>query len=83
VTKVEAPWGRIIDAQQIADALKRVPTPKLVAVVHAETSTGALTPVEENLQADARGWRAFSARHGHVAGRLSGPDRRRAGGRRL
>ena len=46
VTKVEAPWGQIIEAQQMADALKgrRV---KLVAVVHAETSTGALTPVEE------------------------------------
>ncbi len=47
VTKVEAPWGRIIEAQQIADALKKVSKPKLVAVVHAETSTGALTPIEE------------------------------------
>jgi len=47
VTKVEAPWGRIIENQQVADALKQVPRPKLVAVVHAETSTGALTPVEE------------------------------------
>ena len=47
VTRVEAPWGRIIEARQIADALKKVPKPKLVAVVHAETSTGALTPVEE------------------------------------
>jgi alanine-glyoxylate transaminase/serine-glyoxylate transaminase/serine-pyruvate transaminase len=46
VTKVEAPWGRIIEAQQIADALKGR-KPKFVAVVHAETSTGALTPVEE------------------------------------
>ena len=47
VRKVEAPWGRIIDARQIADALETVSHPKLVAVVHAETSTGALTPVEE------------------------------------
>ncbi|HKS36534.1 MAG TPA: alanine--glyoxylate aminotransferase family protein [Verrucomicrobiae bacterium] len=47
VTKVEAPWGRIIESQQIADALKTVSRPKLVAIVHAETSTGALTPVEE------------------------------------
>src|SRR6266571_3216337 len=47
VTKVEAPWGRIIEPQQIADALKKVSRPKLVALVHAETSTGALTPVEE------------------------------------
>src|SRR5437879_570458 len=47
VTKVEAPWGRIIESQQIADALRKVSRPKLVAIVHAETSTGALTPVEE------------------------------------
>src|SRR6267142_6997179 len=47
VTRVEAPWGRIIEPQQIAEALKRVSKPKLVAIVHAETSTGALTPVEE------------------------------------
>lgn len=47
VTKVEAPWGRAIEPRQIADALKKVVKPKLVAIVHAETSTGALTPVEE------------------------------------
>src|SRR6266542_1333222 len=47
VTKVEAHWGRIIEPQQIADALKKVSRPKLVAIVHAETSTGALTPVTE------------------------------------
>src|SRR5687768_16629911 len=46
VTKVEAPWGRIIEPSQIAQAIKGK-KPKLVAVVHAETSTGALTPVEE------------------------------------
>src|SRR6266498_3867225 len=45
VTKVEAPWGRIIEPAQIAEAL-RGRRPKLVAIVHAETSTGALTPVE-------------------------------------
>jgi len=44
--KVEAPWGRIIRPEQIANAL-RTCQPKLVAIVHAETSTGALTPVEE------------------------------------
>jgi alanine-glyoxylate transaminase/serine-glyoxylate transaminase/serine-pyruvate transaminase len=46
VVKVEAPWGRIIEPKQIAEAL-RGHRPKFVAVVHAETSTGALTPVEE------------------------------------
>src|SRR6185369_7415107 len=45
VVKVEAPWGQIIEPKQIADALKTC-KPKLVAIVHAETSTGALTPVE-------------------------------------
>src|SRR3954452_17618894 len=46
VTKVEAPWGNIIEASAVAEALKNR-KPKLVAIVHAETSTGALTPVEE------------------------------------
>jgi alanine-glyoxylate transaminase/serine-glyoxylate transaminase/serine-pyruvate transaminase len=47
VTKVEAPWGQIIEAEQVAAALKKSAKPKMVAIVHAETSTGALTPVEE------------------------------------
>jgi alanine-glyoxylate transaminase / serine-glyoxylate transaminase / serine-pyruvate transaminase len=46
VTKVEAPWGKIIEAAQVADAVK-ARKPKLVAIVHAETSTGALTPIDE------------------------------------
>ena len=46
VTKIEAPWGRIIEPSQMAEAVK-ARKPKLVAIVHAETSTGALTPVEE------------------------------------
>ncbi len=46
VTKVEAPWGRIIEASQVAEVVEGR-KPKLVAIVHAETSTGALTPVEE------------------------------------
>jgi alanine-glyoxylate transaminase/serine-glyoxylate transaminase/serine-pyruvate transaminase len=46
VTKVEAPWGRIIEPRQVAEALTGR-KPKLVGIVHAETSTGALTPVEE------------------------------------
>jgi alanine-glyoxylate transaminase/serine-glyoxylate transaminase/serine-pyruvate transaminase len=49
VTKVESPWGRIIEPGQVAEVLKTFKgrPPKLVAVVHAETSTGALTPVDE------------------------------------
>jgi alanine-glyoxylate transaminase/serine-glyoxylate transaminase/serine-pyruvate transaminase len=41
-----SPLGRIIEASQVAEAMKGR-KPKLVAIVHAETSTGALTPVEE------------------------------------
>ena len=46
VHRVEAPWGEIIRPAQVRQALKDI-QPKLVAVVHAETSTGALTPLEE------------------------------------
>jgi alanine-glyoxylate transaminase/serine-glyoxylate transaminase/serine-pyruvate transaminase len=47
VTKVESAWGTIITPEQIAEVLKQVSKPKFVAIVHAETSTGALTSVEE------------------------------------
>lgn len=46
VTPVNAEWGDIIKPEQIADACKKL-SPKLVAVVHAETSTGVLQPLEE------------------------------------
>ena len=46
VVKVESEWGKIIEPDQVANALKNR-SPKMVAIVHAETSTGALTPVEE------------------------------------
>ncbi len=45
--KVEAPWGRIVDAADVARALKSCTRPKLVAVVHAETSTGVLQPLDD------------------------------------
>ncbi len=47
VTRVDAPWGQIIEPAQIREALTRVPRPKFIAIVHAETSTGALTPPVE------------------------------------
>ncbi|MCB0669423.1 MAG: alanine--glyoxylate aminotransferase family protein [Saprospiraceae bacterium] len=46
VTTVESPWGQPIDAQQVKIALENN-APKLVAIVHAETSTGVLQPLEE------------------------------------
>lgn len=46
VMKVEAPWGEIIRPEQVKEAVAGK-SPKLIALVHAETSTGALTPAEE------------------------------------
>ena len=39
---VEAPWGEPIDASKIEAALKSSSSPRAVALVHAETSTGVL-----------------------------------------
>jgi alanine-glyoxylate transaminase/serine-glyoxylate transaminase/serine-pyruvate transaminase len=47
VHKVEAEWGRIIEPDAVAKALMAARKPKLVAIVHAETSTGAHQPIEE------------------------------------
>lgn len=44
---VEAAWGRIIEPEAVAKALATTPKPKLVAIVHAETSTGVWQPLEE------------------------------------
>ena len=44
--KVEAPWGEPIDPEQVKAALTTC-NPKLIAIVHAETSTGVLQPLEE------------------------------------
>jgi alanine-glyoxylate transaminase/serine-glyoxylate transaminase/serine-pyruvate transaminase len=46
VHAIEAPWGDIIPRSEIANALDAHPKAKLVAIVHAETSTGALQPLE-------------------------------------
>ncbi len=43
---VEAPWGRIIEPDDIRLALARSGPVKAVALVHAETSTGARQPLE-------------------------------------
>ncbi|MEZ4828457.1 MAG: alanine--glyoxylate aminotransferase family protein [Bacteroidia bacterium] len=46
VIRVEAPWGEAISPAQVKAALENC-KPKLVAIVHAETSTGVLQPLEE------------------------------------
>jgi alanine-glyoxylate transaminase / serine-glyoxylate transaminase / serine-pyruvate transaminase len=42
VVRVEAPWGRALDPQAMLDAH---PSPKVLALVHAETSTGVRNDV--------------------------------------
>ena len=44
--RVEAPWGQIIEPEAIEAALRRSGPVKAVAIVHAETSTGAWQPIE-------------------------------------
>lgn len=43
---VDDPWGRAIDPDKLRDALVQHPDAKLVAMVHAETSTGAVSDVK-------------------------------------
>jgi alanine-glyoxylate transaminase/serine-glyoxylate transaminase/serine-pyruvate transaminase len=47
VRRVEAPWGRIIDPADVRKALSECGGAKLLAIVHAETSTGVLQPLGE------------------------------------
>ncbi|MCH7713662.1 MAG: alanine--glyoxylate aminotransferase family protein [Chloroflexi bacterium] len=44
---VDVPWGQPVDVQALEDELKKHPKVKAVGVVHAETSTGVLTPLPE------------------------------------
>ena len=44
--RVDAPWGQAIEPTQVKEALEKC-NPKLVAIVHAETSTGVLQPLEQ------------------------------------
>ena len=46
LVKLEVPWGEVCDPARIEAALKAEGKVKLVAVVHAETSTGAQQPME-------------------------------------
>jgi alanine-glyoxylate transaminase / serine-glyoxylate transaminase / serine-pyruvate transaminase len=47
VVRVTAPWGETVPNAAILDALDSHPETRLIAVVHAETSTGALHPLRE------------------------------------
>jgi alanine-glyoxylate transaminase / serine-glyoxylate transaminase / serine-pyruvate transaminase len=56
VVVVEDAWGRAVDPEKLESALRGHPDARLVAFVHAETSTGALS--------DARALAGIARRHG-------------------
>src|SRR5262245_33282582 len=45
VTVLERPWGEVFDLTVLREALQKA-RPKVLAIVHAETSTGAWQPLE-------------------------------------
>jgi alanine-glyoxylate transaminase / serine-glyoxylate transaminase / serine-pyruvate transaminase len=49
LTLLKRPWGEVFDLSEIESALKESQA-KVVAIVHAETSTGALQPLDELAQ---------------------------------
>ena len=49
VETIERPWGEVFSADEVREALQRRPA-RVVAIVHAETSTGALQPLEDIVQ---------------------------------
>ena len=46
VAAIHRPWGEVFTADEVRDAL-RTRSARVVAIVHAETSTGALQPLDE------------------------------------
>jgi len=56
---VEDAWGDPVDPNKVADAFKQNPDAKILAFVHAETSTGALS--------DAKSLVALAHKHGALA----------------
>ncbi len=47
VIAAEAPWGEIVPAETIAQALSKARKPRMVVLVHAETSTGVWQPLAD------------------------------------
>ncbi len=45
--RLDVPWGEVISPEAIASALQQSASVKAVALVHAETSTGAWQPIEK------------------------------------
>jgi alanine-glyoxylate transaminase / serine-glyoxylate transaminase / serine-pyruvate transaminase len=47
VVDVEADWGQVVPNEQLLEALDEHPETSMIAVVHAETSTGVEHPLEQ------------------------------------
>ena len=47
VVRVDAEWGKIVEPEAVESALKTEKNVKLVALVHAETSTGVMQPITD------------------------------------
>jgi alanine-glyoxylate transaminase/serine-glyoxylate transaminase/serine-pyruvate transaminase len=78
IHRVDAEWGKIVEPALMEKAIKAAKSPKLVAIVHAETSTGIDQPIEEiSKMAHAHG------RRSDVARMLAAGDRRLANRRLL
>jgi (S)-ureidoglycine-glyoxylate aminotransferase len=46
VHTIEAPWGTVFDQETVAEAVRRI-RPRLLAMVHGDTSTTMLQPLDE------------------------------------
>lgn len=49
VTRLERPFGEVFSTDEVAEAVQRV-RPKILGIVHAETSTGACQPLDDIAQ---------------------------------
>ena len=81
VTRLDVEWGRACDPDALRSALEAAPA-DIVAMVHAETSTGVLNPVQRARGDRARARRADDRRRRDVVWRASA-RRRRVGHRRV
>jgi (S)-ureidoglycine---glyoxylate transaminase len=46
VHTIECRWGEVFDPQEVIDEIKKI-SPRIVAIVHGETSTGRMQPLKE------------------------------------
>ncbi len=46
LVRLDFPWGRAVDPEEVRRAAKEK-SPRIIAVVHAETSTGAVSPLKD------------------------------------